>query len=93
MLLKELQVLKFNVIEILLFYIQIFVACAFSANDLIEFYINFEAVMLPMGFIILYYGSQNRKSKATILFFIYTIIGSIFLLIGIILISEIGILN
>ncbi len=53
--------------------------------DLLLFYISFEAILLPMFFLIGYYGSRDRKIEANNLFFLYTIFGSLFLLLSIII--------
>jgi len=59
--------------------------------DLLIFYITFELLLVPMYFLIFYFGSRNRKISALYYFIIYTILGSLFLLLGIILIYiELG---
>lgn len=55
----------------------------FLAIDAILFYVFFEAMLIPMFLIIGIWGSSNRV-YATLKFFLYTFIGSIFLLLGII---------
>ena len=55
----------------------------FSSLDLLLFYIFFEAVLIPMFFIIGKWGGENRI-YATFKFFLYTFCGSLFMLIGII---------
>ena len=54
----------------------------FSAKDLILFYIFFEAFLIPMYLIIGIWGSSN-KVYASIKFFIYTLFGSILMLLAI----------
>jgi NADH-quinone oxidoreductase subunit M len=54
----------------------------FLVRDLFFFYIFWEAVLVPMFFIIGLWGSENRK-RAAIKFFLFTFFGSIFLLLGI----------
>jgi NADH-quinone oxidoreductase subunit M len=54
----------------------------FSAKDLILFYIFFEAFLIPMYLIIGIWGSSN-KVYAAIKFFIYTLFGSILMLLAI----------
>ena len=44
--------------------------------DILLFYIAFEAILIPMYYLIAYYGSRNRKTDAINYFLIYTIIGS-----------------
>ncbi|MFK7761448.1 MAG: NADH-quinone oxidoreductase subunit M [Candidatus Midichloriaceae bacterium] len=54
----------------------------FSAKDLILFYVFFEAFLIPMYLIIGIWGSKNRV-YASIKFFIYTLFGSILMLLAI----------
>lgn len=53
----------------------------FMSLDLILFYIFFEVTLVGMYFIIAGWGHKERK-KAAITFFIYTLIGSLFLLLA-----------
>lgn len=55
----------------------------FVAMDAILFYTFFEASLLPMYFIIGIWGGE-RRIYATLKFFIYTMVGSLFMLLGII---------
>ena len=61
----------------------------FLVLDLIYFFISFEAVLLPMFFLIGYFGSRNKKLSALYQFFIYTLFGSLFLFISIVLLYYI----
>ncbi|HIQ30680.1 MAG TPA: NuoM family protein [Aquifex aeolicus] len=54
----------------------------FSALDLFLFYIFWEAMLIPMYFIIGFWGHE-RKVYAANKFFLYTFFGSLFLLLGI----------
>ena len=56
----------------------------FTNLDLLFFYIFFEAVLIPMFLVIGIYGSRERKIRAAYMFFLYTLLGSLFMLIGII---------
>lgn len=56
---------------------------AFTSLDLILFYIFFETTLIPMYFLIAIWGGKNRL-YAALKFFLFTFLGSIFLLIGII---------
>ncbi len=58
----------------------------FSVLDLIFFYIFFESVLIPMFIIIGVWGSRQRKIHAAYQFFFYTLLGSILMLLGIIVI-------
>jgi NADH-quinone oxidoreductase subunit M len=55
----------------------------FVSLDLLVFYLFFEASLIPMFFLIGIWGSTNRIYAAT-KFFIYTAIGSLLMLVGII---------
>lgn len=55
----------------------------FAAQDAILFYIFFEAMLIPMFLIIGIWGGPNRI-YATVKFFIYTFLGSVFFLVAII---------
>jgi NADH-ubiquinone oxidoreductase chain 4 len=59
--------------------LEIFLILSFSAVDLIAFFVFFESILIPMFFIIGIWGSRERRIKASFLFFIYTLFGSIFL--------------
>lgn len=55
----------------------------FCARDALLFYIFFEAILVPMFIIIGIWGGP-RRVYATLKFFLYTFLGSIFMLIGLI---------
>ena len=55
----------------------------FSALDLLIFYVFFEAVLIPMSLLIGLWGSRERKVRAFYLFFFYTLVGSLLMLLGI----------
>ncbi|HRA49099.1 MAG TPA: NADH-quinone oxidoreductase subunit M, partial [Thermomicrobiales bacterium] len=55
----------------------------FMALDLFVFYIFWEIMLIPMALLIGVWGSQNRV-YAAIKFFIYTLVGSLTMLIGIV---------
>jgi len=61
--------------------IKIIILLIFSTMDLIIFYITFELILIPIFFIITYYGSKYNyllpRLEASYRFIIYTIIGSI----------------
>jgi NADH-quinone oxidoreductase subunit M len=56
---------------------------AFLAKDAFLFYFFFEASLLPIYFLTAIYGGEN-KNAITFKFFVYTLFGSLFLLIGLI---------
>ena len=66
----------------------------FSVLDIFFFYIFFESVLIPMFLIILIWGSRERKIRAGYLLFLYTVIGSLFMLVAILDIhSQFGTTN
>ena len=66
----------------------------FSTLDILFFYIFFEAILIPMYIIIGLLGSRERKIRAVYLFFFYTLLGSLCMLLGLLYIySNLGTLN
>lgn len=63
----------------------------FCALDAILFYIFFEAMLIPMFLVIGVWGGPNRF-YAAMKFFLYTFLGSIFLLISIIVLYKLSII-
>jgi NADH-quinone oxidoreductase subunit M len=57
-------------------------AGTFIALDLVLFFIFWELVLVPMYFLIAVWGSPGRREYAAIKFFLYTLFGSIFMLVG-----------
>ncbi len=55
----------------------------FCSLDLFLFYIFWELMLIPMFLLILVWGSPARRRYAAIKFFLYTMVGSIFMLVGI----------
>ena len=53
----------------------------FLAGDLISLFIFFEALLIPMYFLMGIWGGENRR-YATIKFILFTVFGSIFILAG-----------
>ena len=61
----------------------------FSAFDSILFYIFFESLLIPLFLIIGIWGGENRK-YATIKFFLYTLFGSVLMLISILYLAKLA---
>ncbi len=61
----------------------------FSALDAILFYVFFEATLIPMFLIIGIWGGPKRV-YATIKFFLYTFLGSVFMLVALIYMYRVG---
>lgn len=55
----------------------------FTVRDLLLFYIFFESVLIPMFIIIGIWGSRERKIRASYMFFLYTLFGSVLMLLAI----------
>lgn len=68
---------------ILLLFLQFAMTGVFVALDLFLFYIFWELVLIPMYFIIGLWGGKNRI-YAAVKFFIYTVVGSLFMLVAIV---------
>jgi len=67
---------------------------AFCILDLLIFYIFFESVLIPMYFIIGVWGSRERKIRAAYFFFLYTLLGSVLMLLSILYVySKVGTTN
>nr|YP_007890521.1 NADH dehydrogenase subunit 4 [Andalucia godoyi]AGH24015.1 NADH dehydrogenase subunit 4 [Andalucia godoyi] len=58
----------------------------FSVLDLVLFYVFFEAVLIPMFLLIGVWGSRERKIYAAYMLFLYTLFGSLLMLIAILMI-------
>jgi NADH-quinone oxidoreductase subunit M len=79
--------IKYRVREfyITLFVIELLLLQVFTVLDLILFYLFFESVLIPMFFLIGVWGSRLRRIHAVYQFFLYTLLGSLFMLLGILL--------
>ncbi len=62
------------------------VLATFAALDLIVFFLAFETVLFPMYFLIARWGGAGRE-KAAFRFILYTLLGSVFILLGFLLIG------
>nr|AHX02487.1 NADH dehydrogenase subunit 4 [Riquetophycus sp. HSY-2014a] len=58
----------------------------FCVLDLFLFYIYFESVLIPMFLIVGIWGSRQRKIRAAYQFFLYTLLGSLLMLIALLII-------
>jgi proton-translocating NADH-quinone oxidoreductase chain M len=58
----------------------------FCVLDLLLFYVFFESVLIPMFIIIGVWGSRERKIRAAYQIFLYTLFGSVLMLLAILLI-------
>ena len=62
---------------------EFFLIGVFCTLDLLLFYIFFESVLIPMFLIIGVWGSRERKIRAAYFFFLYTLLGSVLMLLSI----------
>nr|ALH07414.1 NADH dehydrogenase subunit 4 [Carcharias taurus] len=72
----------------LLVFLQTFLIMAFSATEMIMFYIMFEATLIPTLIIITRWGNQTERLNAGTYFLFYTLIGSLPLLIALLLMQN-----
>lgn len=77
--------IKNNLREFLVLFLVLesFVLLSFSVLDLLLFYFFFESILIPMFLIIGIYGSRERKVLAAYKFFLYTLTGSVLMLLSI----------
>ena len=73
--------IKLYLISFLL--IEFFLISVFCVLDLLLFYIFFESILIPMFLIVGVWGSRERKMLASYYFFLYTLIGSVVMLLSI----------
>jgi proton-translocating NADH-quinone oxidoreductase chain M len=71
-----------NAYQILLVSCNFLLFLIFISTDLFIFYFFFELILIPMFFLISQWGSRLRKIHASMQFFLYTIIGSLIFLFG-----------
>jgi proton-translocating NADH-quinone oxidoreductase chain M len=60
----------------------------FTTNNLFHFYIFFESVLIPMYLLLGIWGLRPRKIHAAYQFFLYTFVGSLFMLLAIIYLKN-----
>jgi proton-translocating NADH-quinone oxidoreductase chain M len=68
--------------------IELLLILVFSVIDLIWFYVCFESVLIPIFLLIGTGGSRSRKIRASYFFFVYTFLGSLFILAAILCIYK-----
>lgn len=77
------QIQKKNRINFFFFLLEILIYVCIYTNNLLIFYIFFEMTLIVFFFLIYELGSRTRKIHATYMLIIYTLIGSIFLILAI----------
>jgi NADH-quinone oxidoreductase subunit M len=65
----------------LILFMQMALIGVFAANDGFLFYVFWELALIPIYFICLIWGGENR-GVITFKFFVYTLLGSLFMLVG-----------
>jgi len=75
---------KTNLKEFLIAFLvmEFFLIGVFCILDLLLFYIFFESVLIPMYLIVGIWGSRERKIRAAYFFFLYTLLGSVLMLLS-----------
>nr|BAV71740.1 NADH dehydrogenase subunit 4 [Danio margaritatus] len=68
--------------------LQTFLILAFSATEIIMFYIMFEATLIPTLIIITRWGNQAERLNAGTYFLFYTLAGSLPLLVALLLLQQ-----
>jgi NADH-quinone oxidoreductase subunit M len=74
--------LKYYLLLFLL--LEFILVLVFLCLDFILFYLLFEFSLIPMFLLIGIWGSHSRKTKAAYYFFLYTLFGSLFMLVALI---------
>ena len=65
-------------------FLNFFLIATFCVLDLLLFYVFFESVLVPMFLIVGVWGSRERKILAAYYFFLYTLLGSVLMLLSIV---------
>nr|WNH20772.1 NADH dehydrogenase subunit 4 [Malacanthus brevirostris] len=68
--------------------LQIFLILAFSATEIIMFYVMFEATLIPTLILITRWGNQTERLNAGTYFLFYTLAGSLPLLVALLLLQN-----
>ncbi len=77
------KVINANSFYGLILIMQMALVGVFTANDGFLFYVFWELALIPIYFICLLWGGENRGA-ITFKFFVYTLLGSLFMLVGLI---------
>jgi proton-translocating NADH-quinone oxidoreductase chain M len=82
---------KLNEVLLHLFFLQWTVLASFVFLDLLGFFLFFEMTLIPIYFLVLIWGSRERRVRASYLISIYTLGGSIFMFFNLLyLLSKTG---
>ncbi|MDA4804373.1 NADH-quinone oxidoreductase subunit M, partial [Enterobacter hormaechei] len=75
---------KYYIISFLL--METLLIAVFVVLDLLAFYVFFEAVLIPMFLVVGIWGGSSTRIRASFLLFLYTLAGSLFMLLAIMVI-------
>jgi len=76
---------KWNELMWCLLSVELLLFLAFTVLDVLFFYIFFELILIPFFVFIGYLGYRKRRIHAAYLLFFYTVFGSFFMLVGLVL--------
>lgn len=82
------NIYKENLLNGVILIILLILLNVFLVNDLMYFFMFFEALVIPMFILIGIWGSRTRRMKAAYLLLMYTLLGSLFTLLGFLYISQ-----
>lgn len=68
--------------------LEILLILSFMSTNLLSFFFFFESTLIPMYFIMSIWGSRQRKVHASYYFFMYTAVGSVFILASILILYS-----
>lgn len=94
--LTSVSAIKSKIKEYVIFFFMIEMLClyTFTFVDLFLFFVFFESVLIPMFVVVGIWGSRSRKIRAAYQFFLYTLLGSVFMFMGLLYIrSTLGTTN
>ena len=74
----------------LILLMQTFMNGVFTAQDLFLYYIFWELALIPAYFLLLIWGKGERLRPATIKFFLFTLLGSLLMLVAIVWLGNAG---
>lgn len=72
----------------LLLIVEALLISVFSVLDLLLFYVAFEASLVPLFLIVGIWGGSSMRVRAALLLFLYTLAGSLFMLLAIVVIAS-----
>ena len=90
----SLELPNFKLFSLCFFLMELLLLVVWTACDVFVFYVFFESVLIPMFLVIHLWGSRARKVRAAFLFFLYTVLGSMPMLLAILYVhGKVGTTN